>query len=58
MARLRSAGAIVIGKTNLPVYAGDAQTYNPIFGTANNPWNTDRAVGGSSGGSAAAWPPG
>ena len=54
VARLRSAGAIVIGKTNLPAYAGDAQTYNPLFGTTNNPWNTDRAVGGSSGGSAAA----
>ncbi|MEA2462101.1 MAG: amidase [Actinomycetota bacterium] len=54
VARLRSAGAIVIGKTNLPAYAADSQTFNPLFGTTNNPWNTDRAVGGSSGGSAAA----
>ena len=54
VARLRSAGAIVIGKTNLPAYAADSQTYNPLFGTTNNPWNTERAVGGSSGGSAAA----
>ena len=54
VARLRSAGAIIVGKTNLPAYAGDSQTYNPLFGTTNNPWNTERAVGGSSGGSAAA----
>jgi amidase len=54
VARLRSAGAIVMGKTNLPAYAADSQTYNELFGTTNNPWNTARAVGGSSGGSAAA----
>jgi amidase len=54
VARLRSAGAIVIGKTNLPAYAADSQTYNALFGTTNNPWNVERAVGGSSGGSAAA----
>ena len=54
VARMRAAGAIVIGKTNLPAYAADSQTYNPLFGTTNNPWNTERAVGGSSGGSAAA----
>jgi amidase len=54
VARLRAAGAVVIGKTNLPAYAADSQTFNTIFGTTNNPWNTDRAVGGSSGGSAAA----
>ena len=54
VARLRAAGAIVFGKTNLPIYAGDVQSYNDVFGTTNNPWNVERAVGGSSGGSAAA----
>src|SRR5688500_18799840 len=38
VARLRAAGAIVFGKTNVPAYAADCQTYNPIFGTTNNPW--------------------
>ena len=52
--RLREAGAIVFAKTNLPVYAGDIQTYNDLFGTTNNPWNLQRSPGGSSGGSAAA----
>jgi amidase len=54
VARLVAAGAIVFGKTNLPTYASDAQTYNPIFGTTNNPWDAARTPGGSSGGSAAA----
>lgn len=54
VARLRAAGAIVFAKTNLPVYANDVQTYNPLFGTTNNPWDLARTVGGSSGGSAAA----
>jgi amidase len=54
VARLRAAGAIVFAKTNLPPYAGDYQTHNPIFGATRNPWNLERAVGGSSGGSAAA----
>jgi amidase len=54
VARLRAAGAIVFGKTNLPAYAADCQTFNPMFGTTRNPWNLDRAVGGSSGGAAAA----
>ncbi len=54
VARLRAAGAVVYGKTNLPLYAGDVQTYNEVFGTSNNPWNPDRSVGGSSGGSAGA----
>lgn len=52
--RLRSAGATILGKTNVPVALGDLQTYNPIYGTTNNPWNLDRTPGGSSGGSAAA----
>jgi len=52
--RLRGAGAIVLGKTNLPIYAGDTQSYNAVFGQSNNPWNVERTVGGSSGGSAGA----
>jgi amidase len=54
VARLRRAGAIVFGKTNLPAFASDAQTYNDLFGTTNNPWDVARTPGGSSGGSAAA----
>jgi amidase len=54
VARLRAAGAVIYGKTNLPIYAGDAQSYNAVFGTSNNPWNPERSVGGSSGGSAGA----
>jgi amidase len=54
VARLREAGAIVYGKTNLPIWAGDFQTYNDVFGTTNNPFDTSRTPGGSSGGSAAA----
>jgi len=52
--RLRGAGAVIFGKTNTPTLAGDWQTFNPIFGTTNNPWDTTRTTGGSSGGSAAA----
>lgn len=52
--RLRAAGAILFGKSNLPPYAGDYQTFNPLFGVTNNPWDTSRTAGGSSGGSAAA----
>jgi len=52
--RLLDAGAIVIGKTNLPFMAGDFQSYNPLYGTTNNPWQTERTPGGSSGGAAAA----
>lgn len=54
VARLRQAGAIIFGKTNLPLYAGDLQSYNEIFGTTNNPYETSRTPGGSSGGAAAA----
>ena len=42
VARLREAGAVVFGKTNLPIYAGDLQSYNEVFGTTNNPY--DRAA--------------
>jgi amidase len=52
--RLRAAGAVVFAKTNTPTWASDAQTYNPIFGTTNNPWDVTRSPGGSSGGPAAA----
>jgi amidase len=54
VARLKGAGAIVFGKTNLPRWSGDLQSYNEIFGTTNNPWDTSRGPGGSSGGAAAA----
>ena len=54
VARLREAGAVILGKTNLPIYAGDLQSYNAVFGTTNNPYNLSRTPGGSSGGSAAA----
>jgi amidase len=52
--RLKAAGAIVLGKTNVPLVLGDAQSYNDIYGTTNNPWDASRTPGGSSGGSAAA----
>jgi amidase len=54
VARLRGAGAIILGKTNLPMLAGDAQTDNPIFGRSNNPWELGHTPGGSTGGGAAA----
>jgi len=54
VARLKAAGAILFGKTNTPIFAGDGQAYNKIFGTTNNPWDLTRSPGGSSGGSAAA----
>ena len=52
--RLQDAGAIVIGKTNMPEFALDADSSNRVFGTTNNPWNPDRSAGGSSGGEGAA----
>ena len=54
VARLRAAGAVVFGKTNVPEWSGDIQTYNELFGTTNNPWDPSRTTGGSSGGAAAA----
>jgi amidase len=54
VARLKDAGAIVIGKTNTPLYAGDVQTFNDVYGVTNNPWDLTRTAGGSSGGAAAA----
>ena len=54
VARARAAGAVIWGKTNTPVMAGDWQTFNALYGTTNNPWDVHRTTGGSSGGSAAA----
>jgi len=50
----RFAGAVIWGKTNTPVMAGDFQTYNGLYGTTNNPWDLTRTCGGSSGGAAVA----
>jgi len=52
--RLKRAGAILLGKTNVPFNLGDFQSYNEIYGVTRNPWDTARSPGGSSGGSAAA----
>jgi amidase len=54
VARLKAAGAIVFGKTNVPRWSGDIQTFNDVFGVTNNPWDRTRTPGGSSGGAAAA----
>lgn len=53
VARLRDAGAIVLGKTNVPELTLEGYTSNDLFGTTRNPWNTDLTPGGSSGGAAA-----
>ena len=50
--RVLRAGAILLGKTNLPLYAGDWQSYNAVYGRTDNPWDRSRTPGGSSGGSA------
>ena len=54
VSRLKAAGAVVLGKTNVPLGLQDIQSFNDIYGTTNNPWDHDRTSGGSSGGSAAA----
>lgn len=54
VARLRNAGAVIMGKTNVPPYVADWQTDNPLFGRTKNPWDLDRTPGGSTGGGAAA----
>lgn len=54
VAACRAAGAIVIGKTNLPRWSADNQSFNDLFGTTNNPWDLTKVPGGSSGGAAAA----
>lgn len=52
--RYADAGAIIMGKTNVPLFCADSQSYNELFGTTNNPWDLARTPGGSSGGAAAA----
>jgi amidase len=54
VARIKQAGAIVIGKTNTPEFAAGANTVNRLFGATRNPWNLDLSVGGSTGGGGAA----
>jgi len=54
ISRTKRAGAVLLGKTNVPLGLGDFQSYNDIYGTTNNPWDISRSPGGSSGGSAAA----
>jgi len=51
--RVKAAGAVILGKTNVPLSLADWQSYNDIYGTTNNPWDLTRSPGGSSGGSAA-----
>jgi amidase len=52
--RLKAAGAVLLGMTNVPIGLADWQSYNEIYGTTNNPWDLVRTPGGSSGGAAAA----
>lgn len=54
VSRVKAAGAVVLGKTNVPLMLQDVQSFNEIYGTTNNPWDHGRTPGGSSGGSAAA----
>jgi len=54
ISRVKAAGGVIIGKTNVPVGLADWQSYNEIYGTTNNPFDLGRTPGGSSGGSAAA----
>jgi len=52
--RLKSAGAVILGKTNVPLNLSDWQSFNEVYDTTNNPWDLSRTPGGSSGGAAAA----
>lgn len=52
--RLRAAGAVIFGRTNVPAWSADIQTSNQLFGTTSNPWDVTRTPGGSSGGAAVA----
>src|SRR3954451_25380694 len=52
--RVKEAGAVILGKTNVPLGLGDWQSYNDIYGTTGNPFDLGRTPGGSSGGSSAA----
>src|SRR6185369_1656086 len=53
VARLKGAGAVILGKTNVPIFASDWQSYNAVYGQTNNPWDVTRTPGGSTGGGAA-----
>jgi amidase len=52
--RLRAAGTIALGKSNVPEFAAGSHTFNPVFGATRNPYDLSRTAGGSSGGAAAA----
>ena len=52
--RIRSAGAVLVGKSNTPEFAAGSQTFNTVFGATRNPWDTSRTCGGSTGGGAVA----
>jgi amidase len=54
ISRVKEAGGVILGKTNVPIGLGDWQSYNEIYGTTNNPFDLGRTPGGSSGGSSAA----
>jgi amidase len=54
VSRVKEAGGVILGKTNVPLGLGDWQSYNEIYGTTNNPYDLERTPGGSSGGSSAA----
>jgi len=54
VARLKGAGAVILGKTNVPPFLADFQSTNPVYGRTGNPWDLTRTPGGSSGGAAAA----
>ena len=54
VARIRRAGVVVLGRTNVPEFAAGSHTFNRVFGTTSNPYDLTRSAGGSSGGAAAA----
>ena len=54
VARMRAAGAVIVGKSNVPEFGAGSHTFNTVFGTTRNPWHLARSAGGSSGGGAAA----
>ncbi|HCB36719.1 MAG TPA: amidase, partial [Acidimicrobiaceae bacterium] len=54
VSRQRAAGAVCLGKTNMPEFGAGSNTFNPVFGTTSNPYDTSRTCGGSSGGAAVA----